>query len=153
MNWTTFLSTLLGGLLALGGSWLGHWWNERRAIEREVRNRDHEREVWARELRREAHVHFLSEFDTKYRIAMDHEAFPGPEEPPEDWLSTLWSNIQSMRLVSNDETIEKAQNAIRELNTYVFHDGQWEQVDYALDMYIGEIRKEFNLPPISLMGD
>ena len=63
MNWSTLAPTLLGGLLALGGSMLGQWWNERRAIQREERNRSHNHEVWARQLRYETHVAFLKILD------------------------------------------------------------------------------------------
>lgn len=154
MNWTTLLSTLLGGTLALFGGGLGQRWNERRAIEREARTREHEREIWARDLRREAHVQFLSEFDKRYQNAVDNKIYPSPEtDPLEDYLAPLWSHLQSIRLVSNNDTIETAQKAIKELDAYVFHGGQWEQVEYARDIYIGEIRNESNLSPIALMGD
>jgi hypothetical protein len=153
MNWTTLSSTLLGGLLALGGTTLGQWWNERRALRREERDREHEREVWARQIRYEAHLSFVKILDDKHSVAVDAENDPNDPEAPEDWLMPVWDKLQEMRLVSEEGTISKADEAFKCLQEYVYGHGKSQDVSLARDEYLGAVRKEFRLPPIAMIGD
>ncbi|MBO2456581.1 hypothetical protein [Actinomadura violacea] len=150
MSWTSLISTLLGGLLALGGSWLGQWWTERRAVAREKRAQEHERVVWARSLRYEAHLAFLKEFDDIFNGLYDHFEDGGSSGVPEEHFSFLWEKLEVMRIVSNDDTTHMAGEAIKSLQSY---SGDWAPVQWTRDRYLGTVRSELQLPPIKLMGD
>jgi hypothetical protein len=146
--------TLLGGALAIGGGMAGQWWAERRSMAREKRDREHEREVWARGLRVDAHLAFLTLFDERYGEWQSiRHGFGGSAEPPEDYLAPLWQRFQALRLVCSESTAKLAQKAMRSFNEYVFENGRWEQVEWDEDQYLGAIREELRLPPIPLMGD
>ena len=154
MDWTPFVSTLLGGLLAAGGGFAGQWWSERRERAREERNREHEREIWARGLRYEAHVAFLSTFDAKYKSAQEASGRHDLGEVPDDWLVPVWDRLQALRMVCHDRTAKKAETALASLQAYTHGTGgRWEQVEWDLDRYLGAIREEFQLAPISLFGE
>lgn len=61
VDYSTLASTTFGAVLALGGGFLGQWWNERRAIAREER-------AWQREDR-------LRTFDDSRRACVDYYEF------------------------------------------------------------------------------
>lgn len=153
VNWSAFLTTALGGFLTLGGGLLGAWWTERRARDRETRAREHEREVWARGLRLEAHGRFLDVFEAKYRVVMNAKDDPYKPDPPEDWLAPVWDAFQRLRIVCDQETAHTAEAVIKALHEYTFGKGKWEQVEWASEQYLGAIRREFGLKQIELMGD
>jgi len=73
MEWSTLAPTALGGALAIVGGLVGAWWSERGAAAREERARLHERDVWARERRFEAHTAFVNEFERLWHIAQDSD--------------------------------------------------------------------------------
>lgn len=153
VDWSGLATTVLGGVLAIGGGFLGAWWSERRTAEREARVREHELDVWARGLRYEAHVKFLDLFGAKYRLYLDTEEDPNALDPPDDWLVPVWDAFQRLRIVCEQETADKAEAAVDALQKYVFRDGRWEEVEWASDQYRGAMRKEFGLKQIKLMGD
>ena len=155
MSWTTLSSTLFGGSLAFGGSMIGQWLNERRAIKREERTREHEREAWARQIRHESHVAFLKAFDDLLNTAIEvntnrYEPMPDPES---DWLNPTYTKLQELRLVSQEDAIYKADIAFEELQRYLFSDGKFEDVRLAFDQYIAAVRREFRVPSIGLTDD
>lgn len=153
MDLTPVLTTLFGGVLALAGGFAGQWWSERNAAAREERQREHDREVWARGLRYEAHVAFLAEFDRKYdTVRRVGDAEPG-REPENDYLASLWDRHQAVRLVCTQPTALAGEVALEALHRYVFADGPWESVDYQRDRYLSAVREEFGLPEVAIMGD
>ncbi len=69
MEWLPgLLGVVIGGLLGGGFGWL----SQRRAADqaKETRDREHERQVWARQLRYQTHAQFLSEFAVLFDAAM-----------------------------------------------------------------------------------
>ncbi len=130
-------TTTLGGLLAVGGGFLGVWWTERRAADRDRREREHEREVWARGLRYEAHLKFLDVFDTKYRVYMDAEDDRYQVEAPDDWLVPVRNEYQRLRIVSEQWTADLAEALAKALQDYVYGKGNWQQVEWASEQYLG----------------
>jgi hypothetical protein len=97
MDWGTLATTALGGVLALVGAFGTQWWGSRKALERENRDREHDREVWAPDLRYAAHVDFMREFNERQRVLttlIDRDETTG--DVPEDYLvSREGSNLTS----------------------------------------------------------
>jgi hypothetical protein len=154
MNWSPIVTTALGGALAIVGGFAGQWWGERNATAREARDRAHEREVWARGLRYEAHVAFLSEYDRRYDEVRDAKLLPDDgSEPPENYLVPLWDRHQAVRLVCTEATARAGERARDALFAYTFRNGKWEVVEYERDRYLAAVREEFELPPVPIMGD
>ena len=98
------LTTALDGLLAVAGGFVSGSWAERRADAREQQAREHEREVWARGLRYEAHVAFLSIRDAKFRLVSEAKDDPfhaqHGREPSEDYLMPVWDRYQALQETS-----------------------------------------------------
>ena len=168
MDWSPIVSTLVGAGLAVIGGFVAQLRAEkqareregrerRAALERDERQREQEREVWARSLRYEAHVLFLKTHDELYKTAQRADVsgdYGGPnQDPPDDFLVPLWNRLAMLRLVAEKATAEMAKQALLELAEYVFRKGPWVKVDYALDQYVEAVRAEFKLGPIELMGD
>jgi hypothetical protein len=153
VEYSTLVQTTLGGVLALGGAFLGQWWGERRAVAREQRDREHERDVWARGLGYEAHVQFISTFQRLYKAVTDARDRGNDIEPPEDYLVPLHDQMTSLRLISQQVTQNQAWRAITALDRYTYRDGMWTEVEKYFDRYLGAVREEFHLPPIELVED
>src|SRR4051812_29213535 len=89
--------TLIGGGLTLLGVLITLTWTGQRERQRETDRRKHERETWARDLRYQSHVAFLTEFTAKSDAIDANEAnYPegdGPE-PSYDWLLPVWNRYQ-----------------------------------------------------------
>lgn len=91
MDWGVLAPTLVGGGLALLGGFGGQWWSERRAVAREEREREHEREVWSRAQRRDAYAAFMLAFTTHWG-EVSKAANAEPEQPVEfsrDWHEAM----------------------------------------------------------------
>jgi hypothetical protein len=146
--YSTLVPTALGGGLALGGGFLGQWWGERRAVARELRDRDHEREVWARDLRREAHVAFIAEFERKFKAMEDWLAEPVGDGPDHDYLESVNDTLTPMRLVADNETATLAFQALWLLKGYAFgKPGVVANIEVRRAMvdYLQAVRWEFGL--------
>lgn len=141
MDWSVLASTVMGGLLAGGGAFLGQWWADKRARERE-------REQWARDLRYKAHVQFLTIFDERWdRVAEARNLDDGPD-PPYDYLASLWDQEQMIQLVSEPATFAAAAGARKALVAYCFRGGDSEDLMRARALYLNSVRDEFGLPKI-----
>jgi hypothetical protein len=120
---------------------------ERRSTARERRDRDHERETWARGLRYEAHLSFLTDINQMYTAAShaldryDPRSLDGEEFVP------LWDSLQRIRMICGERTAERTELTIKELETYAFRRGEEQAVEHAVDEYIRAIRQEFGLTP------
>lgn len=64
LDWSILAPTALGGLLAIGGGFLGQWWNSRQTALRE-------RAVWARDLGYEAHLSFIETYQRLFKMVSD----------------------------------------------------------------------------------
>lgn len=144
---------LIGGGLTLGGGLLGSWVGERRAVAREERDRAHEREVWARSLRYEAHLQFLSEFDHRYKAIAEAKARARQEPVPDDWLDPAWDRLKSLRLVCAEQSAQTAEHLLLIVGEYSDEKAIWEDVEVARRQYVDAIRAEFHMPPIALRSD
>lgn len=98
MDWSSFADTALGGALALTGGILAQSWGHRRAVEREDLSWEREDRGRSFDQRREAYSNFLASFIEFY----DRLAFAKHSgtwfEPPEDWLSPLYSKFVTVRV-------------------------------------------------------
>jgi hypothetical protein len=147
------------GLLNVGADrsrWLARpWWRvprpvvgERRAVAREQRDREHEREIWARDLRREAHVAFIAEFDRKFKVIEKWLAEAEGDGPDHDYLQSINDTMTPMRLVADNETATLAFEALGVLNDYTFGKPgavPWDAVNRAMVNYLQAVRWEFGL--------
>jgi hypothetical protein len=109
-------------VLALGGGFLGQWWGEGRAVAREQRDRDHEREVWARDLRRKDHMAFIAEFERKLKTIDQRQLIPYDDgsEPDPDVLESITDKMTAMRLFTDTATYRRARDVIVVLRDYIF---------------------------------
>lgn len=153
MEWTILLNTALGGILAIGGGLGGALMAERRADARENRSREHERKVWARNLRHEAHLTFMRIFDERYMKISEAKNDPTSPETPDDYLGPVWIQFESLRLVCEPPTAKQVQELMTSLREYAYANGRWEYVEYHRDNYLGAVREELGLPRVPLMGD
>jgi hypothetical protein len=153
VDYSMLVPTVVGGILALGGGLVGQMWSERAAVAREKRDRDHEREVWARDLRRQAHETFLAEFGRKFKIIDESPAIPKHDgsEPDPDFLETIFDTLIPLRLFAGNETTRRAWNAFFVLKDYAFGSATepktHSDVARALDEYVQSVRNEFGLKP------
>ena len=153
VDWSTLVPVVIGGALTLGGAMLGSWVGERRAMAREERDRDHERETWARNLRYESHLRFLADFDQYYKT-IEQSKQRGIDEPvPDDWMNPLWDRLQSLRLVCAEATTLEAEATVLVLDEYEASKKVWEDVEVACRAYVNAVRAEFHMPPVSLKSD
>lgn len=150
VDYSALVQPSLGGVLVLGGGFLGQWWGERRAVAREHRGREHEREVWARGLGYEANVQFISTYQRLLKAVEDARDQGVDVEAPEDYLAPLHDQMTSLRLISQQATQDNTLRAIIALDTYTHRGGKWPEVEKHFDRYVGAVREEFHLPPIDL---
>lgn len=146
MDWSTLAPTLLGGALALGGGFLGQWWSERRAKDREERTREHEAFVWARAQRLEAHGRFLAAFNG---AAKESDA-TGRVEQLNDFFGQLRAAADDRKLLCSKATSDATNHAW--MTVVGHHDGSCDSdrldVNHARAAYFTAIRAEFGLPAI-----
>ena len=149
MDWSLVVPTVVGGVLAIGGGFVGQWWSQRSALAREAREREHEREVWARSLRYEAHVAFLTEFDRMLREAREERKRLPDWRPGDAASGLLWDRFQALRLVCAALTTAAAESAVDALRDYLHTPGgRWRPVDVEREGYLAAVRDEFGLPPV-----
>lgn len=159
MDWGTLATLVVGAVLAIVTGLVGQWWSEGRAVEREQRQRERDRDDWARDRRYDAHVQFLKTHDELYgtvqraKLRRMEDPSGQPGEPPDDFLTPLMIRLTMVRLVSEKATADTAEAAFQALMQYSFRSGQWEMVDWTLDQYLGAVRQEFGLGPMQLMGE
>jgi hypothetical protein len=125
MDWLPgLIGVVVGGGLAGGFS----LWTQRRAASeataKEARDREHERQVWARQLRYETHARFLLEFGRLHEVAIHHDLARKRGERPDtsdDVASMMWaveSQLTMLELLADDATYEKARAAFHVLTDY-----------------------------------
>lgn len=156
MDWEPLLLVIAGGVLGIFGSFITQWWSGRQADSRERRDRAHEREVWARQLRYEAHIGFLNEFERLFNAAMRAEGLGLSDqgvEPPEDFLFPLHDRLTILRTVSDQKTINAANDAIEALNGYAFGGLPDVAPLDRRDRYLVAMREEFGLTRIRIWED
>lgn len=153
MDWTTLAPTALGGLLAVGGGFIGQWWGERRSVAREQREREHEREVWTREKGYQAHVTFITEYERKFKDFYEWQTGPAGQpqsRPLPDFAGSRLSDLLSqMRLTADHDAERLAWTALNALGDYM----RMERPDAMAAMsvrvnfrnYLDAVRKEFGL--------
>lgn len=149
------IAQLVAGLLgALVGAVLSHWWAAKRDKDRDHRLDNQEHQKWVRNLRYETHLDFLTEFERKYHlVSQRQDEDPSFSEPPDDYLVDLYRKLNAMRLVATEGPVDRASKALEAFQQFCFQGGQWEQVDFNIDLYLCSIRDELNLPPVKLMGE
>lgn len=152
--WGYIIAAIAGASLSTGGGYIAQMRAERAASAREEREREHEREVWARGLRHEVHVAFLAQWDRFFDMLTEVDDRPdNGSEPPEDFLLPVWRRLESVRLVCLPATAAAGQKACASLMALAFSGGQWEQASYDRDQYLAAVRDEFGLPAVPVMGD
>lgn len=156
MDWGNLLPVIVGAVLAAGGSLMGQVLVGRQASARERRDRDHEQRVWARQLRHEAHIGFLNEFERLFNVAVNAEVQGHRDrgaEPDYDFLVPLYDRLTLLRTVSDQKTIDAAKAALESLKGYVFGGMPDAAVEYSRDRYLVAMREEFGFPPIRTWED
>jgi hypothetical protein len=150
MDLEAFLLVVVGGLLTAGGGFLAQWWSGRQADAREVRDRNHEQRVWARQLRYDTHISFLNDFEQVLNTAVLGE-IRDPDgshhQLPDDYLVPLYDRLVGMRAISEEQTTTRAGDAVNALAAYVFdRGGSVVEVGIKHEMYLDAMRGEIGLP-------
>jgi hypothetical protein len=151
VDYSTLVPTALGGVLALGGGFLGQWWGERRAVAREQRDRAHESQVWARTHQKDAYVNFFLKSE---RVVKDIDIQRG---------KGVWKTIESagdllpaMSMVRIFGSTEATLASERMATTILLYanplkeepppttDAMWE----ARKRYVLQVRRDLGLPEL-----
>lgn len=122
----------------------------------EKRDRDHEQRVWARTLRYDSHIGFLTEFENRFNHVIKFEAEGWPDrgaELPEDFLFPLYDRLTMLRTVGDQSTIDAAEGALSALRGYAYGPRKPPEVEKARDLYLVAMREEFGLDPIRPGGE
>lgn len=149
---------LFGGAVTAGGGYLQQRWSGKEAQAKEVRDRDHEREVWARDLRYQTHARFLQAFDELHRasIGYDHSRRIGqPREskyPSPDLIWAVAHEMATLELISDPATLECARRAFEVLFDYAHAETDGTEVSPARAAYVAAFRTESRLGPLELPG-
>ncbi len=147
---SALINTLMGGGLTLAGGFAALWWTDRQSIAREVRERKHEREVWARNLRQQAHAEFLALANAVFRALIENEQGPDAGEPLENLLAPVWDHFEVLRMVSDDGTIKAAERLVDALRRYAQRGVEWGQrCSTQWTATLLAVRSEFGLDPIA----
>lgn len=153
MNWGYVVAAVAGALIALVGNVIGQTRAERAAAARETRAQAHEREVWARGLRHEVHVEFLTEFDKHNEIVDRAQLRNDGSEPDDDFLLPVWRRFEAVCLIGGSLTVRAGDQAFAALFAHTYRGGPWEDVAHQRDQYVAAVREEFGLPPAPIRGD
>lgn len=156
MDWGALTLIIVGGVLTAGGGFVGQWWTSRQALAREKRDREHEQRVWTRQLRYEAHIGFLNEFERLFNIAVRAEAqglHDQGVEPSPDFLTPAQDRLTLLRTVSDQKTINAAKDAIETLSSYAFDGLPEAAVLDRRDRYLVAMREEFGMTRIRTWED
>ena len=133
----TLVATALGGLLAAAGGFIGQWWAERRAREREARAAELEAHRWARELRRVAYVEFLLSFrDTLDDVR--RAQFAGVDPPGSEELSTMLDKTAAVQLLGSQRCALIADAMCSDLIALVDLPGEQDETNFV------DLREDFD---------
>lgn len=147
MDWSTLASTAVGGILALAGGFVGQWWGERRAVEREHR-------IWARDQRarsydatRLAYTDFLGLWDRHVDLAMRR---PDDVDFQDwDWAEGLPPAVSRVTVFGTAQAAHLANTMVSTLLTYAFDSkGKAEHELTMADLnsqFLAEIREDLGV--------
>lgn len=155
--WSQILPGLLGGGFALLGVWFTQRQSDRRELERWQREREREREGWAREdaarsydHRRDAYIDFMSEWNRYYDIAYRARVLGPGEEPDFDWLVDLYGKLIPVEIFGTGSAAKSARAALKALSDYAYNG---TALDHAI---FGElqsiVRRDLGVPDYPISG-
>ena len=129
--WVPLTVAALGPLSALAGVALTQWWSGRREDARWKREREREREIWAREdtnrtfeQRRLVYIDFYVQLQnwagTLYEVSAGlRPRFDGPELADiEDWHKELYNKLEALQLYADPQVSGCAEKAYEALVTW-----------------------------------
>jgi hypothetical protein len=127
------------------------------ATAKEARDREHERQVWARQLRYQTHVQFLAEFWRLHEAASHHHHNLVPSKGEQADTSVMWAEMMwavdtqltMLVLLAKPSTYEKARAAFGALMEYAFGRADSKDVHQLLSQYVTAVRAESNLEPLA----
>jgi hypothetical protein len=164
MNQYIFLPALIAGLVTGVIALAGVIYTQHQAAKREdnrwtregsrvQEDRQWQREIWARDHRREAHVAFLAE-----QRRLDHwmmmytrVGVDGVETPKEDWAEPLGRRLLDVQVFGSQDAAVAAQRlyqATRQLETGAV--GHMMQADQAIETYRRLVQRDLGLTEMSL---
>jgi len=151
--WSALITGLITGVIALGGV----VYTQRQAAQREdtrrVKDRRWQREVWARDHRREAHLAFLAE-----QRRLDHwmmmytrVGLEGVEEPKANWAEPLGRRLLDVQVFGTQEAAIAAQRlykATQALDSGLV--GDMMRADQAIEIYRQLVQRDLGLAETTL---
>ena len=124
------------------------------ALTKEARDRLHERQVWARQLRYQTHVQFLVEFAVLHDAAMQLdiarqlEATPATQ-PTIAMMAAVNIQLTMLELLAEPSTHEKAWAAFDALRDYSDGRSDHERVITLRSEYVAAVRAESTVGPFA----
>lgn len=142
MDWSTLAPTALGGLLALGGGFLGQWFSGRQS-----------HGVWARDQRAAAHSAFLAEHHrlSHWMVMVTRVGGDDVKEPHADWTVPLVAALVQVELVGSAEVSKAGRELLR--TTSKMREGTIDSFvadDEAAEVYRRAAQKDIGLKPTDL---
>ena len=158
MDWSSLVGVVVGGLLAAGVGWLTQRRAANQATAKEARDREHEQQVWARNLRHQTHAQFLLEFARLSDAALqfDIAVHGGEASADQPGTAMLWAvdvQLTMLELLADASTYEKARTAFHALSDYaITGSGDYQLVSQLLSEYVAAVRAESKLGPLAPPG-
>jgi hypothetical protein len=145
MDWGTLAPTALGGLLALGGGFLGQWWSERRAVEREQRAWARDQKARSYEATRLAYSRFLGAYDEHVDVLMRQ-----PEEidfSDWDWAAKLDPLVTEVVIFGTKPAAKLARTMVQQLLDHGFDHRSVDPLDMqdARLAFVEELRADLGI--------
>lgn len=147
MDWSSIAPTALGGILALAGGFVGQWWGERRAVEREQRLGARDQKARSYEATRLAYTDFLGLWDRHVDLAMRR---PDDVDFQDwDWADALPPAVSRISVFGTAQAAHLAHTMVHTLLSYAFDSKG--QAEHELTMaelhtqFLTEIRQDLGV--------
>jgi hypothetical protein len=149
---------VLSGGLTVTGVVLTQNRADRREDERWRREREHERQVWAREeatrtydQRRDAYLDFMKDWDERFNAIYMNKLTREEPEPPEDYLEPLFKHVEQVRTFGSRQAGSLALDAFGALRYHAYEGGPIPAL--GLDEFREQVRRDLGVADGSITRD
>ncbi|MEU6997211.1 hypothetical protein [Nonomuraea sp. NPDC046570] len=153
--WPQIVSGVIGGVLALLGVLVTQRRADRRELKQWERERERERQVWAREdvarsydHRREAYIEFMQEWERHFNMVYNarySDSGYNPE-PDHDWMDSLQERYVAVQLFGTEPARKKALEAMLSLDKVARLDEEFLSARTVLEEFGSQARSDLKIP-------